>query len=297
MKLNLLLIFLFIQLLAAGQSNQFLIYSMKGQVIIKENGNETKAKVGHLLSPNASLEIGANSIVTLICDQINLFSIDKKGKYNLTAYTDSCKKNYGSFTGNYLRYVWAQMSQKQTSPGTNRKLYMNTIGAVSRSVNNIWIDPRLDTIIYSDGYFPLAWKSYAEADRFDFYMYDNNTKGNVLFSDSTSEMQVAINTLQHLLKPGYYFWSAAVIGQQNEERIVLKIVTTKERDQLIDRLRNITLAYESEAETAFRLGFQLEEAHYLADAYNYYQKAATLQPDQPVYRQTFMSFKKDYDIK
>ncbi len=297
MKLKLLLVFLTIQLLAAGQSNQFMIYSMKGQVTIKENGTESKAKVGLLLSPNASLDIGANSIVTLICDQVNLFSINKKGKYNLSAYTDSCKKNYGSFTGNYLRYVWAQMSQKQTSPGTNRKLYMNTIGAVSRSVNNIWIDPRLDTIIYADGYFPLAWKSYAEADRFDFYMYDNPTKGNVLFKDSTSEMQVPINTLQHLLKPGYYFWSAAVKDQQNEERKVLKIVTPAERDQLILQLRNIIPAYESEAETAFRLGFQLEEAHYLADAYHFYQKAATLQPDQPVYRQTFMSFKKDYDIK
>ena len=297
MKLKLLLSFLTIQLFATAQSNQFMIYSMKGQVSITENGTETKAKVGHLLSPGASLELGVNSVVTLICDQINLFSINKKGKYNLASYTDSCKKNYGSFTGNYLRYVWAQMSQKQTSPGTNRKLYMNTIGAVSRSVNNIWIDPRLDTIIYADGYFPLAWKSYAEADRFDFYMYDSPTKGNVLFTDSTLQMQVPINTLQHLFKPGYYFWSAAVKNQQNEERKVLKIVSVAERDQLVKQLRNIIPAYESEAETAFRLGFQLEEAHFLADAYHFYQKAATLQPDQPVCRQTFMSFKKDYDIQ
>ena len=297
MKLKLLLSFLMIHLLTAAQTNQFMIYSMKGQVMVNESGKETKAKVGQLLDPNASLDVGNNSIITLICNQLNLFSINKKGKHVLTSYKDSCYKNNGSFTGNYLKYVWAQMSHKQESPTKNRKLFMNTIGAVSRSVNNIWIDPRLDTIIYADGYFPLAWKSYAEADRFDFYMYDNISKGKVLFADSTADMQVALNTLQHIFKPGYYFWSAAVKGQQNEERKVIKIVTKEERDALIKQLINIVPAYESEAETAFRLGFQLEEAHYLADAYQYYQKAATLQPDQPVYRQTFMSFKKDYDIK
>src|SRR5690606_9384999 len=203
MKSKLLLAFLTITLASAGQSNQFMIYSMKGQVMVNENGKETKAKVGQLLEPNSSLEVGNNSIITLICNQLNLFSINKKGKHTLASYKDSCYKNNGSFTGNYLKYVWAQMSHKHESPTTNRKLFMNTIGAVSRSVNNIWIDPRLDTIIYVDGYFPLAWKSYAEADRFDFYMYDNNSKGNVLFSDSTTDMQVALNTLQHLFKPGY----------------------------------------------------------------------------------------------
>jgi hypothetical protein len=41
----------------------------------------------------------------------------------------------------------------------------------------------------------------------------------------------------------------------------------------------------------------LEDAHYLADAYKYYAKAAQLEPTNALYRSTLMSFKKDYEIK
>ena len=54
---------------------------------------------------------------------------------------------------------------------------------------------------------------------------------------------------------------------------------------------------ETEAEQNFRLGFALEEAHYLAESYNHYKKATDFAPDNPMYRFVFMSFKKDYEIK
>jgi len=47
----------------------------------------------------------------------------------------------------------------------------------------------------------------------------------------------------------------------------------------------------------FRLGFVLEEKHYIAEAYNYYFKATQLDPTNSLYRYTFMSFKKDFEIK
>ena len=58
-----------------------------------------------------------------------------------------------------------------------------------------------------------------------------------------------------------------------------------------------TGAFENAAEEAYRMAFLLEDAHYLADAYQYYLKAAALAPDVPLYRSTLMSFKKDYEIK
>ena len=54
---------------------------------------------------------------------------------------------------------------------------------------------------------------------------------------------------------------------------------------------------ESDAEMNFRLGFVLEENHYLAEAYNHYLKATQLDPTNSFYRFTFMSFKKDFEIK
>jgi len=54
---------------------------------------------------------------------------------------------------------------------------------------------------------------------------------------------------------------------------------------------------ETEAAKAFRVGFMLEQAHYLAEAYTYYKKATTLDPNVLVYKSTLESFKKDYSIK
>ena len=62
-----------------------------------------------------------------------------------------------------------------------------------------------------------------------------------------------------------------------------------------------TLAYakslKSKSAKAFRIGFMLEQAHYLAEAYTYYKKATTLDPGVPVYKSTLESFKKDYSLK
>jgi len=41
----------------------------------------------------------------------------------------------------------------------------------------------------------------------------------------------------------------------------------------------------------------LEDARYLAEALQYYSKAATLDPANVLYRSTLMSFKKDYEVK
>ena len=41
----------------------------------------------------------------------------------------------------------------------------------------------------------------------------------------------------------------------------------------------------------------LEDAHYLAEAHDYYTKAATLDSTNVLYRSTLMSFRKDYEIK
>ena len=59
----------------------------------------------------------------------------------------------------------------------------------------------------------------------------------------------------------------------------------------------IATSFEAPAEQAYRIAFMLEDAHYLSEAYQYYSKAATLDPANVLYRSTLMSFKKDYEIK
>jgi hypothetical protein len=283
---------------AMAQDNSFLVYSFKGNVTVVENKAETPAKVGRLLNGNASIKLPAGAVATLICNENAMFTVKKSGSYALTQFKDSCKVSTGSVSSNYVKYVWSQMTKSSGSPGSNRKAFMNNVGAVTRSVNNIWIDPRLDTLNYVSGDFPLSWKSYAEADDFDFFLYKTNDGSPAFFKTTVDKLKIPITKFAAQLTPGNtYYWTAAVKGEVNEEIKTLNYVTKSAFDALLVELKNSIGAYESEAEQAYRLAFLLEDLHYLAQAYEQYTKAAKLAPTNPLYRSTLMSFKKDYEIK
>ena len=284
--------------LLSAQSNNYLVYSFKGNVAVVDNKAESKAKVGRMLNSNATIKVPAGGMVTLICNEVSMFSIKKAGSYTLSQFADSCKVNNSSFTSNYVKYVWTQMTKSSGSPGSDRKKFMNTVGAVSRSINNIWVDPRLDTVNYSGGEFPLSWKSYADAKDFDFTLYDAPSTEKPIYKTTVGKLKIPIATFLSKIKAGNtYYWTAAVKGEQNEELKVLNYVSKESFNDLMKNLKASTGAFENAAEEAYRIAFLLEDAHYLSEAYQHYTKAATLAPDVPLYRSTLMSFKKDYEIK
>ena len=149
--LNLIPMMLF-AVLVNGQENSYLLYSFKGTVSYVENNTETTARIGKILDNNAAIKVGANSVVTLICNEAAMFTVKKAGNFKLSQFKDSCVVHSSSVSSNYLKYVWSQMTHVSGSPGSNRKAFMNTVGAVSRGgMSNVWIDARLDTINYVNG--------------------------------------------------------------------------------------------------------------------------------------------------
>ncbi len=298
-KLQLLILVCFFTVVASAQ-NEFLLYSFKGNVSVVENKVESKAKVGKVLNNTISLKVAAGGTATLICNEVAMFSINKPGTYTMAQFKDSCSVSHSSVSANYVKYVWAQMTKSSGSAGSNRKLYMNTVGAVSRSINNIWVDPRLDTVNYSGvpGVFPLSWKSYTDSKEFEFSLYTSNQGGTPIYKNTIDKLKIPITKFSPKLTVGTtYYWTASIKGEVNEEYKTLNYVSKETFDALLADLKKTIGAFENEAELAFRLGFWREDAHYLAEAYQYYTKAATLAPAVPLYRGTLMSFKKDYEIK
>lgn len=299
MKKLLYLILVFTISKAASAQSSFLVYSFKGNVSVIDNNAEAKAKIGNSLTSKSSIKVAANSAVTLICNESAMFTISKAGTYQLSKFGDSCKVSSNSLTANYVKYVWAQLTSHEGTPGSNRKAFMTTVGAVSRGgVNNIWVDPKLDTVNYSNGEFPLSWKSYADAKEFEFFLFNSNNIAEPFYSTTVSKMKIPISSIIARLKPGEsYFWISAIKGEENEERKVLNYVPKDKFDALLAKLKSQKTGFEAPAEEAYRLGFMLEDAHFLAEALQYYTKAASLDATNTLYRSTLMSFKKDYEIK
>lgn len=297
-KLNFLIVLSVLGFAARAQNSSFLLYSFKGNVSVVENNIESKAKVGKTMNSAATIKVGPSSVVTLICNEAAMFTLTKAGTYKLNQFGDSCKVSSNSVSANYVKYVWAQMTKPSSSAGSNRKAYMNNVGAVTRGVNNIWIDPRLDTVNYSGGEFPLSWKSYADAKEFDFFLYNSSNIAEPFYSTTVTKLKISIPAFTARMKPGEtYYWVTAVKGEENDERKVLNYVTKETFNTVLDSILKQGAQFEAPAEQAYRIAFMLEDAHYLSEAYQYYSKAATLDSVNALYRSTLMSFKKDYEIK
>ncbi len=297
--------FLFFILFCSGMvtayaQNSFLLYSLKGNVSVVENNVESKAKVGKPLNAAAAVKVAAGGTVTLICNEAAMFTFSKPGTYQLSKFSDSCQVSSNSVSANYVKYVWASMTKISGSAGSNRKAYMNTVGAVSRSINNIWIDPRLDTINYSGGntVFPLSWKSYADAKSFEFSLFSIDNPNTAIHSVYVNKLKIPVTDLAGKIKQGNsYFWTASVKSEENDELKVFNYVTKETYNKVLETIKAQGNSFEAPAQQAFRMAFMLEDAHYLAEAFQHYSKAATLDPANVLYRSTLMSFKKDYEIK
>jgi hypothetical protein len=226
-----------------------------------------------------------------------MFSLGKAGNYTTASLKDSCKGNNGSVSSNYMKYIWGELTKSKGSPEKNRKNYMANVGAVSRSINNVWIDPKLDTVNYVSGTIPLSWKSYTDAEEFEFKLFDAANNNSIVDSKTTKKKHIDIADLLEKIQPGNtYHWSAMIKGENNEEKKYFNYWTKEKYNDYYNSIKNAP-APESEAEKQFRIGFILEESHFLAEAFTHYQKATQLVPDNPLYRFVFMSFKKDFEIK
>lgn len=293
----LILCCLFAGMLSA--QNSYMLYSFKGNVSVVENKVESKAKVGKTVSANAVVKVSNGAAVTIICNEAAMFTFSKAGSYALNKFSDSCTVGNNSVSANYVKYVWAQMTKSSGSPGSNRKAYMNTVGAVSRGLPNVWVDSRLDTINYSGGTFPISWKSYEEAKEFDFKLYTYDNVSTPIYSTVIKDKKkIDISSFVDKMKPGNsYFWAASIKGEESEEYKTLNYVTKDDFEQVENKLKSQGASFEAKAEQAYRMGFMLEDAHFLSEAFQYYSKAATLDSTNALYRSTLMSFRKDYEMK
>ena len=298
-KLQLLILLCSLTAVASAQ-NDFLLYSFKGNVSVIENNVESKAKVGRQLNSGATVKIAPGGVATMICNEAAMFTFTKAGTYPLNKFGDSCKVSNNSVSANYVKYVWASMTKSTGSPGSNRKAYMNTVGAVSRSMSNIWIDPRLDTINYSgaSGDFPVSWKSYADAKNFEFVLYDYDNISEPIYKTTVDKLKIPIASFASKMKPGKsYRWTVYIKGEENDETKIIHYVTKDTYNEVLNKVKSQGASFEASAEESYRIGFMLEDAHYLAEAYQFYTKAASVDSLNMLYRSTLMSFKKDYEIK
>jgi hypothetical protein len=296
--------FLITALLLAGialqaQSNEYLVYAMKGPVTMTTNKKETPLKIGRILNDSVVVNIKKGGFVTLICNGVHVFALGKEGSTPLWKYRDSCVTGAQNLTSNYFLYVWKQMYVR--SPDNPNRSLMNNAGSVVRTKPDaavqVEISELLDSINYAGGSMPLVLdvKNYKGSYLFELFSAASKKK---LFSKNTATPTISIADFGKYMKPdSAYYWTVALKGWGTTDPKFINCHPAEQLSTIILNLSSDVYAAEDEATRTFRLAYLLESFHYLADAYKYYETAAKADKDGGVFKERFKEFRKELGVK
>ncbi len=295
---------LFISSVHAQTGDDLMVYSMKGTVTVIENSIESKAKIGKVLKPGSTIKTQKLAKLTMVCKQGKPLTVTKEGIFPVTKWKDSCESNNdNSVTTKYFQYIWEQLSLQNNGYKKNKS---GDIGAVSKNEApirgeddmEILFNEQLDTVCYATGNFPLSWKtSSVYRGKYFFRLADTKT-GTIIFSDSMASSSIRIDLFKRRMKiGGAYQWSVATKLTGVYAAGVINYVSPKTVSQQIIIFQKAIDVPEDIAARYFRTAYLLQQNHYLADAYLYYQKAVNAAPDVIFYKEQLNMFEKEFQLQ
>lgn len=280
--------------------DQFLVYSIKGDVSFTTNNTKSIAKTGTILTASSIVNVPDEGAVTFICKSGGMFSITSKGSYSLTGFSDSCNNKNSALFTNYSKFVWDRLTKPANDQGKNRSHYFPNYEVRIRDQHgDIWINQIFDTVNYShNGDFPLSWRSYSDKRKFSFSLYRPGKTMAPFYSITVTESKILFTDFLYTIKQGNScYWGVSIPGEESDELNVFNYVSKETYDSVLLTIRKLKPVFEAKAEETFRTAFMLENAHYFAEAMEYYATATILDPTNVFYWSTMRSFLKEYDIK
>ncbi|HEV7780001.1 MAG TPA: hypothetical protein VGO58_01985 [Chitinophagaceae bacterium] len=275
---------------------QFVIYSVAGDVSVKSNNDKSLAIAGKLVPAKTMFHVGQGGGITLICEKGFMISIADTGNYVTDEIHIDCAVPATGITTNFALYLRTCAEKPSDRSGNMRKMYMNTIGAVT-GLREPWVNRMFDTLNYtSTADLPLSWKSYRST-QFEFELYRPGNTATPFFHVTLNKDHILLSDLAQNIKQGEtFYWNVRSPDGESGFQII-NYVGPETYDEFLVKLISQQPGIEAPAQQAFRFAFMLENAHYLAEAYPYYLKAAILDPMNILYRLALTAFKKDYEIK
>lgn len=286
----------------AQKGDELLVYSLKGNVSVIENNKESKLKIGKVLRPGCSIKTQANAKLTMVCKEGKPLTLTKQGIFPVTRWKDSCSTGSKSVSSNYFQYIWDQLYVRSDE---YKREHIEATASVVRGEptepGNDSLEMKLylalDTVCYSSGNFLLSWLPGNDyKGKYYFKLVDVNDNRKV-YDDSIRGNTLPLQKLKKQMKPGHYYaWetSAKQTGWVAGGTInYLSPQTVKNR---ILTIQNDIVVPEDLAARHFRTAFLLEQEHFLADAFIYYQKAAKAGPGIKLYSDKLGEFKKQFQL-
>jgi hypothetical protein len=287
--------------LEAQRANDLLVYAVKGTVTATYNNQETPIKIGKVLRNGTTLHLRQGARLTMVCKEGKPLAVDREGVFPLSKWKDSCRSGANSITSNYFKYIWSEMYARSPEHSEEEK----GVNAVTRSPAPDIFNPGririefnrgLDTLNYAGGDFPLSWTCYDYNGKYVFKLYDAKS-GKLIYKDSLTRSLIRVSKFNHLLVPGKrYSWSISTPRTGVSKRRILNYIPAIAFEKYMTGLQEPVGIPEETSARQFRIGFMLEQRHYLAEAYTWYKKAVETDPAMELYRDKLLRFKNEFWI-
>lgn len=289
----------------AQRGDELIVYSVKGDVTAVYKNSETPVKIGKVLYPGMILRTGDDAALTMLCTRGKAISVNKKGNYPVTKWKDSCRSESRTVTSNYFKYVWGQLYAY--SPENKEEMRKRNEMAVSRGEpvgtvrskrkGKLSISKGLDTVYYDGRSFPLSWNLTHYRGLFHFKLFDAAGR-KLLFQDSLRSNFIQLDSLEHLMEKGKkYRWAVAAKGYPVTAKKTIYCIGPEETAKKVTVFSIPLPLHEDSAAACFRTAFLLEQHHFLAEAFEWYKKAASQDPEMELYRDQLIRFRNEYWIR
>ncbi len=303
MKNSLTFIFLFIVFSATAQKgDELLVYSMKGNVTVIENNQESRVKIGKVLKPGSSVKTQRLAKLTMVCKQGKPITVTKEGTFPVTKWKDSCTTDHHSVTSKYFQYIWDQLyirsdDYKRDHPETVGAVVRNEAPVRGEEQLEIEFNEAFDTLNYASGIFSLSWRANMDyAGKYNFVLYEV-LSGKYLYEDSVAGNSIQLDKIKKYMLPNnIYGWSVAAKKTGICNGGAIKYTTIRKVNQQVIKFQKAINVPEDQAAQYFRVAYLLENSHFLANAFAYYQKAAKAAPDVEFYTEKLNEFRKTFQL-
>lgn len=273
---------------------KFIAYQVTGKVSYTIKNNKHSLKIGKVIPETATVQVGDNSTVLLICEQASKPITLYAGTYKLSVFNGNCDVADQSVTAKYLEYVWWQMTNPRGSAADEKNKNTRSAGAVSRGCPGIdFLVP--DTLNYYKEDILLRWKVYTPGARKEFMLYMDENSLAPLLVLPVKDDELHLDSLKKWITPGVpFYWNISLDGNEVCPRKLVQVWDDENFREFMDSASMKLIPGIQEAEKDYLLGYMLEQDLFTGEAYKFYKKAKKTKPGDDRYQRTVARFKQLY---
>ena len=266
---------------AREKTPEYVVYQVIGKCT-KVSGNKIAAlKKGDFLNSPDVVNLQDGATLILVCANYKAFQLNAKGKYPVSTMKKYCAKNNGSFTANYFRFVWDELTHPHSSPEAEPEKYMKTAGAVTRGTDLVGLKIVSDTIKFYRNDFGIKFTSIKEKVTINYSSSLN--PGATLISQKAAGFVSFTEFAKSNQPPGIYYWQITNAKYKKGNLYVLEVMDEQVYKKKVKEITAKVIG-SNLAERAFMTGFLLEGNYFLGEAQKYYKLAVKLNPKNTAYK-------------